>query len=153
MKLGGGVLDLSVSNSYTGGTTISGGSLELGNANAAQGSTVTNNVASGLIFSTNGTTYNLAGLAGSGNISLLGVSGGSVALSIGAGGATSVYSGVLSGSGALTVVAGKEVLSGANIYTGATKITGGAATRQWRQYRHAVQRQPDRLDRRHAGFR
>ncbi len=153
MKLGGGVLDLSVSNSYTGGTTISGGSLELGNANAAQGSTVTNNVASGLIFSTNGTTYNLAGLAGSGNISLLGVSGGSVALSIGAGGATSVYSGVLSGSGADRGRWQGGAQRREYLHRRDKDYGGRTATRQWRQYRHAVQRQPDRLDRRHAGFR
>ena len=80
---GSGTQILSGSNSYTGATNISGGTLELGNVNAVQGSIVTDNVASnGLSFSTSGLTYNLAGLSGSGNIGLAGVSGGSLTLNV-----------------------------------------------------------------------
>ena len=126
VKLGGGVLDLSVSNSYTGATTISAGTLKLGNANAAQGSVVANNAAGGLAFVTSGTTYNIAGLSGSGTFPLLGISGGSVTLSVGGGGAASTYAGTMSGSGALTVTgSGKEVLSGSNTYSGNTTILSG----------------------------
>ena len=85
VKLGGGVLILSVSNSYTGPTTISAGTLELASANAVQGSVVTNNAAGGLAFALNGTTYNVAGLSGSGGFPLLSTSGGTVTLNLGGG--------------------------------------------------------------------
>ncbi len=84
VELGGGVLVLSASNGYTGGTTVSAGTLELGNANAASSSTVTlpagtNN----LTFGSSGATYNIGSLAGAGSMSLTAVSGGSVTLSVG----------------------------------------------------------------------
>ena len=94
---GSGTQVLSGSNSYTGATTITSGTLELGNVNAVQGSIVTDNAAmDGLAFAASGATYNVGGLSGSGNISLLAVSGGSLTLNVnGTSTTTTTYSGAL----------------------------------------------------------
>ena len=69
VEYGSGVLDLAVSNSFTGGMTVAGGTLELGDPNAVQSSILTNNSAGGVLFANSG-VYNLAGLAGSGGLAL-----------------------------------------------------------------------------------
>ncbi len=107
-------------NTYSGNTTINSGTVELNNSLAVQNSTVSNMVANGLTFGTP-TTYTLGGLAGTGNIGL-----GSVALTVGNNNSNTTYSGVLSGTGSLTVIGtGVLTLSGANTYSGATTISGG----------------------------
>ena len=118
---------LGASNTFTGGTTISAGVLALANTGALQSSVVTNNLNGGLVFSTSGVTYKIAGLAGGGNLALTNTAGGALTLSLStASGATSVYSGTMSGGGGLTVTgSGKEALSGANTYTGNTTILSG----------------------------
>ena len=128
IQAGAGILTLSGSNSYSGGTTISGGAIGLNNANAVQDSTLTVSVNNDLLFNTgNGaiTTFNVGGLAGSGNI---GLADGSHALTLSAGGngAGTTYSGALSGSGGLAKTgSGTLVLCGSNIYTGGTTIAAG----------------------------
>ena len=126
---GSGTQVLSGSNSYTGATTITSGTLELGNVNAVQGSIVTDNAAmNGLAFAASGATYNVGGLSGSGNISLLAVSGGSLTLNVnGTSTTTTTYSGALSGAGGLSNGGGTLLLTNSNSnYTGPTTITGGA---------------------------
>ena len=67
----------------------------------------------------NSGTYVIGGLSGSGNLAL--GYGGSRALALSIGG-NGIYSGVLSGTGGLTVAGGTEVLTGTNIYSGATTV-------------------------------
>ncbi len=129
IETGAGVLNLTASNSYSGGTIINGGTLEAGNLNALQSGVVTDNVAvGGLAFSSGLGTANLGGLSGSGNIALADVSGGSLTLNVsGNSGTLTTYSGVLSGIGGLNNGGGVLVLTNSSSnYTGPTTITGGA---------------------------
>ena len=69
-KAGTGTLILGGLNAYTGGTTISAGTLQLNNARAVQHSTVTVAVDNGLAFGPGIAAPILGGLAGSGNVNL-----------------------------------------------------------------------------------
>ena len=103
----------------------------MNNANAVQNSTVTVSANNSLLFNTNSgaiTTFNVGGLAGSGNI---GLADGSypVTLSAGGNGAGTTYSGGLSGAGGLTKAgSGTLVLCGSNTYTGGTTVAAGTVT-------------------------
>ncbi len=122
-QTGAGTTTLTAANNFSGTTTISGGAINLGNVNAFQNSTVSIGVANGLTFTNTGTN-NIGGLAGASNELIPA----STTLSVGANGASTTYSGALSGgaTAALTKVgAGTLTLSGVNSYTGATTISGG----------------------------
>jgi autotransporter-associated beta strand protein len=130
-------LVLAGSNTYTGITTVEGNSanlkVELTDAYALQNSTLNYNgygasVQFGASGGNNLTSATFGGLGGSQNLALVnsGPSGGAVSLTVGQDGASTVYSGVLSGAGSLTKSGtGTLTLSGANTYTGATKVTAG----------------------------
>jgi autotransporter-associated beta strand protein len=113
-KVGTGVLTLTSSNSYSGGTTISAGTL------AINGDTALGAVSSGLTID-GGTLQTTNGITTNRLITLTSNGG-----TIDADGNTSNFSGVISGSGALTKVnSGTVVLTAINTYTGATTINGG----------------------------
>jgi autotransporter-associated beta strand protein len=186
MKTGAGTLTLSGVNSYTGGTIISDGTLQLGNGGAT--GSILGNVLDNANFAINrsdafifgavisgtgafqqlgtGTTTLTAlesysglttiasgtlALSGAGNIAsssgvlangafdISGVSGAgtSVQTLSGQGGvalgtktltltnASGNFAGAIGGTGGFTLAAGKETLSGSNIYTGATIVNAG----------------------------
>ena len=125
-QLGPGLLVLTASNSYTGNTTISGGSVQLNNANAVAASTVVDYVASnGLVFNGGIGSFTAGGLAGTGSFALADTAGNSVALSVG-GNSPSAFSGTMSGSGSLAKInGGTLILSGSNSFTGNTSIFQG----------------------------
>jgi outer membrane autotransporter protein len=91
-KIGSGVLTLNGSSSYTGGTTVNGGTLR-GSTGSLQGN-ILNNASVAFLQSADGT-----------------------------------YSGVMSGTGALSKLnTGNLTLTGANTYTGATTVNSGTLT-------------------------
>lgn len=115
-QAGPGTLTLAAVENYTGITDISGGTLTLASgASLANSSQVT---ADGTfdISSTTGTSVRSLGGAGIVNL-------GAQTLTITAGAGT--FSGVIQGSGGVTVVGGVETLTGANTYTGATIVQAG----------------------------
>jgi fibronectin-binding autotransporter adhesin len=125
-KFGSGVLTLNSANTYSGLTTINGGTLQLGNANAAQNSTVSVGIANSLAFSPGLGTVNIGGLSGGSNFALADTSGGSLTLSVGGNNQTTTYAGDISGPGALLKTGGGALwLSSSNSFTGGTTVSQG----------------------------
>jgi autotransporter-associated beta strand protein len=121
-KAGSGTLTLSGANTYTGATTVSAGGLTLsGGAAIANDSAVT--VSTGAALNLAG-SETIGSLAGAGTVTL-----GSNTLSAGDNNTSTTFSGVISGTGALTKAgSGTMTLSGSNTYTGATTVSAGTLT-------------------------
>ena len=137
VKLGAGALTLSASNSYSGGTTLSAGSLNINNASAL-GTGALTVAATGTIDNTSGSALTLAAnnpqawnadftFAGSNPLNL-----GTGSLSLGASQSVTVTSSTLTsggaygGSGALTKAgAGTLVLNGISTHSGTISVTAG----------------------------
>lgn len=120
-KSSGGTLTWNATGSnYGGTTTVSAGTLQLGTSNVIpNGSNTT--VSGGAVLNLNGNSDTIGSLAGSGNVQL-----GSGALTAGGSGATTAYSGQLSGSGSFTKTGGGTMtLAGSNAHTGGTSMNGG----------------------------
>jgi autotransporter-associated beta strand protein len=125
LKSGSGTWTLTGNNSYTGGTTVSAGTLTLGN-NLAMGA------ASGGLTA-NGGTLDLAGfspsvgvLAGAAGTITSSATAGIATLTTSFGSVASTFSGVITGPVSLAKAgAGTLALNAANTYTGGTSIIGG----------------------------
>jgi autotransporter-associated beta strand protein len=117
---GTGTLTLSGVNTYTGATTVNGGALQAGAANTFAPSSAFA-VAGGATLDLNNFNQIIGSLAGTG-----GVTFGSASLTAGGDNTSTIYSGIMSGTGGFTKTgSGKLILSGINTYTGATVIDGG----------------------------
>ena len=113
VKVGGGTLILSGNNSYTGGTAIDGGVLQI-SADANLGA------ASGSLSLDGGTLRTTASFSSARNV-VINAAGGIFRTD-----ADLAWSGVLSGSGALTKTGnGMLTLTGTNTYAGGTSVTAG----------------------------
>ena len=114
-KLGGDALTLTGANTYSGGTMLKGGQINVGHSTA---------LGSGTLAMDEGTTLGFAsdGLNLANAVVLTGTSD----PVIDTGTFTETLSGVISGGGALTKNgSGTLVLAGANTYTGATAVAAG----------------------------
>jgi fibronectin-binding autotransporter adhesin len=113
---------LTGANTYTGSTIVDSGVLRAGSAGAFGGST--SFVVNGGTLNLNGFDQMLTTLSGSGGTLSLG----SATLTLeAAAGTSSTYAGSITGSGGLTKLGASTLtLTGANTYTGATTIGGGA---------------------------
>src|SRR5437879_1078543 len=122
-----GTLILSnATNSYTGATTINGGTLRLGAAGAIpSGSAVVLANTAGVVLDLNDSFTTIGSLAGGGTTGGT-VTLGAATLTTGGDNTSTTYAGVISGTGGLTKVgAGTFTLGGANTYTGTTTINAG----------------------------
>jgi autotransporter-associated beta strand protein len=122
-KAGAGTLLLSAANSYAGNTAVSAGTLRLGaNDRISDDSLV--DVSAGATLEVNDAYDKIKGLTGSGSVAL--GAGTGDRLRVGGDGADRTFSGVISGAGNVVKEgAGIWTLSGANTYTGDTKIEAG----------------------------
>lgn len=116
-QLGPGMLTLTASNTYSGATTISGGTLQLGTGTSGQDGSI--NGTSGV--TNNGTlVYNIAGNLTAGYA----ISGGGGLVNVGSGAVT--LSGSISGGGSVAQAGpGTLTLSASNSYTGGTTLSAG----------------------------
>ena len=125
-KLGAGILTLSASNTYTGTTNLSVGTLKAGILGTATGGAFGTNSA---VTMATGTTLDITdfntwigSLTGNGSITL-----GAAILTVGGNNTSpAAYAGAINGGGGLTKIgSGTLTLSGTNGYTGATTLNEG----------------------------
>lgn len=120
---GTGILILGGTSTFTGAVAVNAGTLQFGASGAFTGSPDVT-VASGATLDVHDFTESVGSLAGAGSVVLGAASGGT--LSAGASGASTAFSGTISGVGSIEKTgAGTLTLSSANTYTGGAKLTGG----------------------------
>ena len=122
IKSGIGLLVLTGTSAYTGGTEVSGGTLRMGVANALPG-TGPVIIDAGMALDLHNFNTNIGSLEGYGSLLL-----GSATLTVGGDGSSDVFFGTIGGSGSLVKTgSGSLILEGtsANTYTGTTIVSGG----------------------------
>jgi autotransporter-associated beta strand protein len=127
-KSGSGTLTLSGANTYTGATTVSAGTLQLGTASERISNSSALTVASGATFDLAGFSETVGSLAGAGTVNSS--AAGTLTLTAGADNTSTTFSGIVENSSATSVAltksgSGTLTLSGTNTYTGITTISAG----------------------------
>ena len=130
-KSGLGTLVLGT-NSYSGGTSLVAGTIQIGSSGTLGSTSGALTIGSGTL-DLGGTSQTVGALSGTGGTILNNTSSTSGTLTIGYGGGSGTYGGVITdhntgtGTVALTKVGtGTETLTGANTYTGSTTINAGS---------------------------
>ena len=133
---GSGTQVLAGANTFSGLTTVSGGTLDIVNQYALQNSTLT--PAGGTVIfdqSVSGHAFPIGGLAGSANLALTDNGGNALALTVGGNNQSTNYSGVLTGGSAASLTkvgSGALTLSNsANTFSFPTTINGGQLVLQY----------------------
>src|SRR5579884_2211569 len=120
-KQGTGTFTLSSANTYTGATMVTGGALQAGAANAFSPASAFT-VATGAVLDLNNFNQTIGSLAGGGGVTL-----GTATLTTGGDNTSTLFSGVISGTGGVTKQGtGAFTLAGANTYSGATTVSAGS---------------------------
>ena len=119
VQQGSGTLTLDLPNSYTGGTTVAGGTLAVAAGGSLGPGALT--IAGGASANLADAAQPIASLSGAGTLDLAGT-----ALQIG-GGTPGVYTGAITGSGSLTS-SGELTLDGAATLPGGVTVAGGMLT-------------------------
>ncbi len=124
---GGGTVQLSAANVYSGNTTVSTGTLQLGANGAIPDGAGNGNVALTGTLDLNGFSDTINGLSGAGTVN--NSAAGTPTLTVGGNDQSSTFSGTITNTaGTLALAktgAGTLTLSGTNGYSGATTINGG----------------------------
>ena len=127
VKTGPGFMQLNAASSYSGGTTVSAGTLQINNA-AALGNSSGPLTANGGVLDLNGYSPSVGPLSGAAGTVLTSSGGATLTTNIPLGTSTT-FGGTLSdGQGQLSLTvggSGKLTLAGNNTYTGPTNIGGG----------------------------
>ena len=119
-KTGTGTLTLFGANTYTGATLVAGGVLRAGVENAFNTAGAMR-VDAGATLDLNGNSQVVGSLLGGGGVTL-----GSATLTTGGDETSTLFSGTIAGSGDLVKTgAGTLILTGTNIYSGGTTVSGG----------------------------
>ncbi|WP_246550653.1 autotransporter outer membrane beta-barrel domain-containing protein [Bradyrhizobium liaoningense] len=120
-KVGTGTLTLAGTNTYTGATTISAGTLAISGFGSISSSSVVT-VNSTFDISASAVAFNaITTLAGSSS-GVVNMGGNGLVMT----NASTEFAGVIQGTGGLEVFGGTQTLSGVNTYTNATQIDAGA---------------------------
>ena len=118
ITMGTNVLNLGLANTNSGATTLSAGTLQIGNALALQNSTV---IPAGGALDMNGFNATAGGLSGSGNLTL-----NSGTLNVGNNAVNTTYSGNLGGSVPVNKIGGGMLtLTASNSYAGPMTVSAG----------------------------
>ncbi len=137
IKLGATMLTLAGTNTYSGNTSVSAGTLDLTSNLALQNSTLATGAGtpysgSGIVFDTSVSShaFTLGGLAGSASLALQDDTTPTpvaIALTVGGNNVSTTFSGILSGGGSLTKIGTGSTLTlnGSNTYTGGTTVSAG----------------------------
>ena len=129
---GSGTLTLTGASTYSGATTLNSGGIQLAYATGKLPSNSAVTINAGASLATNGSSFSIGSLSGSGTITTTWAHAGTDTLSIGNDNTSTTFSGTIAGSGGYQAIAIAKIgtgtlnLSGANTYTGATTISGGA---------------------------
>lgn len=120
-------LILTGANTYSGGTTITTGTLRTGNASALGTGQVAFHESNTTALELNNTALSVQSLSGGGSSASVVTGGTSGILTItGDNVSAASFAGVISGTGGLVKNgAGEQILTGANTFSGATEINGG----------------------------
>lgn len=126
-KIGTGVVNMNVSNAYSGTTTISAGTYTIGNTTAIPAASPVVNDAT---LNLNGTNISIASLAGTTvGAQVRNNSATACTLTMSSASGSTNYSGaILNGTGVLNIIkagAYTQIFGGNNTYTGSTTINGG----------------------------
>jgi len=125
-KSGVGNFTLFKANTFTGNTTISAGTLTIGNSQALQNSTLNYNIGNGNLSFGIQTAASFGGLSGNKNINLATTFFNPVALTVGGNNLDATYSGNLTGNGSLTKIGtGSLTLTGTSNFTGLATLSNG----------------------------